>query len=119
MAEAIAEILPIEMVQDQKQENDQSYRKTDESGLGTQSELGDSSLKMTSSDRENTADHFMTDSNSSGKWEDYDGEIMNLATINHYLQSSNLLETDRHCEISAIEHAGDTPKLRKGKTGST
>ena len=115
MVEILGEISPGEVVQGEKQENDQSYKKSEESGLGTQSELGDSSLKMTSSDSGDTTDQFMTDSNSLAKWEDYDGEIMNLATINHYLQSTNVTELNRVCEISTIEHTGDTPKLRKGK----
>lgn len=102
----------------EKQENDRSYNRMqgEESGLGTTTASSESQVN---GDGENTGATSGYDTfGGSGKtsWEDFEGELVNLSTFKlSILHSSNIEKRLGECEISSIEHAEGSQKLRKGK----
>lgn len=101
----------------EKQENDRSYKQgNEESGLGT---TAASDQTRESSDQNGTGASSGYDSMERSvktSWEEYEGEVVSLTTFSlNFLQSSNVQKRLDECEISTIEHAEGTPRLRKGK----
>ena len=103
-----------------KQLNDRSYQgssQSEESGVDTQTDVEktEASEKLIATNSSGYDTNSSNESYALVKWENFDNEMVNLETFNYYLQSSNIPEQDQMCDISTIEHTGDTPKLRKGK----
>ena len=120
MVEVINQVAEVTNSDEGKQVNDRSYKKPDgESGIGSQVDTSNTSTEDTTGfpTCESTGESSGLGTSLpplSVKWENFDGEIMNLATVNQYLQSSNVPAGGKMCDISTIEHAEGTPKLRKG-----
>ena len=101
----------------EKQMNDRSFRnQSEDSGLDT----ANTESSATSSDDSRLVSSGYDSSNDSNKlvpslkWENIEGEVVSWGTFSLIMQSSNIAGHSRLCDISSIEHAGLTPKLRKG-----
>ena len=104
-----------------KQLNDRSYgAQSDDSGLATASTGESTDTSTTSGDITPSTSGYNTSTHSMGpylslKWENIEGEVVSASTFSLFMQSSNLLNQSRVCDISSIEHTGLTPILRKGQ----
>ena len=101
-----------------KQENDRSFNQ----GVTGESGVEDGSMV---SERQISNDRLDTGASSSGydslqnssksTWEEFEDEVVNPLTFKlNIMQSSNVERCLDDCEISSIEHAEGTQKLRKG-----
>ena len=105
----------------EKQLNDRSYgTQSTDSGLSSNSNEETTDASVSNSD--------ITSGSSSGyesttciakpmlslKWENIEDEVVSASAFTLFLQSSNLMNQSRVCDISSIEHTGMTPILRKG-----
>ena len=105
----------------EKQLNDRSYgTQSDDSGVATASTGESTDLTTTSDEATPSTSGYDSSSHSMGpylslKWENIEGEVVNASTFSLFMQSSNLMNHSRVCDISSIEHTGLTPILRKGQ----
>ena len=110
----------------EKQLNDRSFgTQSTDSGLSSNSNGETSDASASNSD--------LTSGSSSGyesstclakpmlslKWENIEDEVVSASAFTLFMQSSNLMNQSRVCDISSIEHTGVTPILRKGMTVMT
>lgn len=101
----------------EKQENDRSYNRMqdEESGLGTTTTGSEAQASGDGENTDATSGYDTFERSGKTSWEDFEGELVNLSTFKlSILHSSNVEKRLGDCEISSIEHAEGSQKLRKG-----